>query len=244
MADFLRAIARDPVMFPEPEVFNPLRWIEPGYPTYQEPLTQYPTIINSTQFGYGRRTCLGQTVADEDLFMGIGSIAWLFKIEKVSSDNSGSNPDAKVNVAVDSEKVGPMNLSMNSKASISSEELNTGVDLKVSSHKTMEDVLVAKYEYPGTYPTPNDTDEKNATEKSTSEIKKPATTIDPTLDFTTLLIAKPLPFKFHLRPRDYERVTKVQNMFNEGLKNGDYRRSREFWGENQGKDKPLGWGKV
>jgi cytochrome P450 len=113
-------------MFPDPETFNPLRWIEPEYPTYQEPLTQFPTIINSTQFGYGRRTCQGQAVTDEDLLIGIGSIAWMFNISQKADD--ASIPDAtqphKVN------KIG-----INEKASISNEELNTGVN-KSSSRDT------------------------------------------------------------------------------------------------------------
>src|ERR1700753_1771384 len=76
------SISRDPAIFPAPETFNPLRWLEPEYPTYKEPLTQYPNILNMTQFGYGRRTCQGQTVTEADLLVGIGSIAWLFNISK------------------------------------------------------------------------------------------------------------------------------------------------------------------
>lgn len=96
------AISRDPTIFPDPESFNPLRWLESSYPTYQEPLTQYPTIINCTQFGYGRRLCQGQTVADEDLLIGIGSIAWLFDLSKHSDEaddesctDSGYDPQSE-----------------------------------------------------------------------------------------------------------------------------------------------------
>lgn len=241
-----RAIARDPTMFPDPEAFNPLRWVEPGYPTYQEPLTQYPTIINSTQFGYGRRVCQGQTVADEDLLIGIGSIAWLFNMEQASYQNS--DPKGEPNVVIDPEKVESKSLRVNEKASISTEELNAGVDLIDGMQPTMEDVILSKYSYPGSFPTLNHTEEKLPTEEPkkepTTEVKKVAKMIDPTLDFTTLLIAKPMPFKFRMWPRDTERATKVRDLCNESFQNGDYCNSREYWGENQGIDKPLGWGKV
>lgn len=220
-------------MFPDPETFNPLRWVEPGYPTYQEPLTQYPTIINSTQFGYGRRLCQGQTVADEDLLIGIGSIAWLFDIAQRPEDATVlvSEPE----VVADPESIENNSIGINEKASISSEELNTGVDEPKSP--TMEDMILSKYNYPGSFPTRVEKEDKTP-EKPKKSI------IDPTLDFTTLLIAKPLPFKFQLQPRDSERVAKVRALFNEGVEKGDYKPSREFWGENQGKNKEFGWGKV
>lgn len=228
-------------MFPDPEAFNPLRWVEPGYPTYQEPLTHFPTIINSTQFGYGRRVCQGQTVADEDLLIGIGSIAWLFNMSRTPQ----VQPSHKSipNVVVDPEKVESTSLGINLKASISSEELNTGVNLKDDFRKTVEEVLISKYSYPGSLPTLKKVDDE-VTGTPIAEVKKAAKTLDPTLDFSTLLIAKPLPFKFHMWPRDTERATKARNLFSESFENGDYNNSREYWGENQGADKPLGWGKV
>ncbi|PSN70117.1 cytochrome P450 2E1 [Corynespora cassiicola Philippines] len=234
------AIARDPTMFPDPEAFNPLRWVEPGYPTYQEPLTQYPTIINISQFGYGRRVCQGQTVADEDMLIGIGSIAWLFNIAR----NENTDPSLKEpNVVADPEKVEQQTLGMNGKASISSEELNAGVE---SKGPTMEDKILSKYSYPGSPETLGPEGDKSTAEKSKAESKKSSITekMDPTLDFTTLLIAKPLPFQFRLQPRTAERATQVRNLFQAGVENGDYSDSREYWGPNQGKDKPLGWGKV
>lgn len=211
------------MMFPDPETFNPLRWVEPGWPTYQEPLTQFPTIINCSQFGYGRRLCQGQTVADEDLLIGIGSIAWLFDISK-----------EPISAA-------PRSIGMNTKASISQEELNTGFDEPKSP--TMEDVLLSKYKYPGAF-SQDEVLEKEPAQKPKELSKFDPNNIDPTLDFSTLLIAKPLPFKFELQPRDRSRAAKVRKMFEEGRVKGEYKESREFWGENQGKGKPCGWSKV
>ncbi|KAF2477324.1 cytochrome P450 [Lindgomyces ingoldianus] len=251
------AIARDPAMFPDPETFNPLRWVEPGWPSYQEPLTQFPTIINSTQFGYGRRICQGQGVADEDLLIGIASIGWLFNIDRIpeSMPPSASGPSP----ATDSEKIEHFGVGMNEKASISSEELNTGIESKDAA-PTMEDVILSKYTYPGAYPEEGAKEEKTQKVRSrldsaNSQAEKPTekpkqekakNLLDPTLDFTTLLIAKPLPFRFNLSVRHdkRDRAQKVRELFTEALNNGDYKESREFWGENQGKDKPLGWGKV
>jgi hypothetical protein len=218
-------------MFPDPETFNPLRYMEPSYPTYQEPLTEYPTIINISQFGYGRRLCQGQTVADEDLLIGIGSIAWLFNIKRLSDDNTPI--PAEPAVVTDPEKVEKLSIGVNEKASISSEELNAGVEPK---SPTKEDILLSKFTYPGSASTLD--------EKSTKTAEEKTATIDPTLDFTTLLIAKPLPFKFDLTVRDSERARKARGFFQESFDQGAYKESRKYWGENQGKDKPLGWGKV
>ncbi|KAF2021900.1 cytochrome P450 2E1 [Aaosphaeria arxii CBS 175.79] len=219
------SIARDPELFPDPEAFNPCRWVEPSYPTYKEPLTEYPTIINSTQFGYGRRLCQGQTVADEDLLIGIGSIAWLFNLQR--NPDEITNSDATTpQVVSDPEKIEADTLGMNKKASISTEELSAGIE---SKKPTMEDEILSKYSYPGSDPTKPQSNQHLA---------------DATLDFTTLLIAKPLPFKFQLKPRDEERVKKVKAWFEEGSQRGDYRQTREYWGTNHGEGKPLGWGKV
>ncbi|KAK4508312.1 hypothetical protein PRZ48_002050 [Zasmidium cellare] len=81
------SISRDPEVFPEPDEWNPTRWLHSDYPTYQEPLTRYPTITQYSQFGYGRRTCQGMGVTEADLFVGLGSIAWLFSME--ATDETG-----------------------------------------------------------------------------------------------------------------------------------------------------------
>ncbi|KAK7179314.1 major facilitator superfamily transporter [Paraphaeosphaeria sporulosa] len=222
------AIARDPSMFPDPEAFNPLRWVEPGWPTYQEPLTQFPTIINCSQFGYGRRLCQGQTVADEDLLIGIGSMAWMF-------DMSKEHMPAAANVSSHS-------IGMNEHASISQEELDTGIEKFESC--TMEDVLLSKYTYPGAFPVGRDEGEEKRIDKGKELAEFDPAHTDPTLDFSTLLIAKPLPFKFELRARDGERADRVRKLFQEGCEKGEYKESREFWGEDQGKGKPCGWGKM
>ncbi|KAL5117698.1 hypothetical protein ACEQ8H_004446 [Pleosporales sp. CAS-2024a] len=231
------AIARDPDMFPDPETFNPLRWVKPEYPTYQEPLTQFPTIIHSTQFGYGRRTCQGQTVTDEDLLIGIGSIAWMFNIAPRPGDATTGSPDSV-------QPTKTPQIGINEKASISNEELNTGVDLDAPQDPTMEENNLSQYSYPGSKPAtkPEPDSEPAYQPLEWGDItQKPS---DPTLDYSILLIAKPIPFQFSLQPRDTMRATKIRALFEQGVQRGQYTGSREYWGPNQGRDKPLGWGKV
>src|SRR2546421_3377596 len=47
------AIARDPVAYPDPEAYNPARWLDPSFPTYKEPLTEFPKLMGHHQFGCG-----------------------------------------------------------------------------------------------------------------------------------------------------------------------------------------------
>lgn len=219
--DTCRAISRDPETYPDPETFNPLRWLKPEYPTYQEPLTQFPTIINSSQFGYGRRLCQGQTVADEDLFIGIGSIAWLFNISK----RSGDKPRVPKK---------PQHLTgINKKRTISNEELNAGLsttDLLSEKKITLELARPTRPFPPGYKP-----------KEWGHPSQKPA---DPTLDYSILLIAKPIPFQFDLKPRDAQRASKARHLFAEGLEKGHYSKPREYWGPDQGRGESIGWSKV
>lgn len=69
-------------MYPEPEVFNPDRWLSKEYPTYREPLTQHPNLNGYSQFGFGRRTCQGIPIVEQDLFLTMGGMAWAFDIRK------------------------------------------------------------------------------------------------------------------------------------------------------------------
>ncbi|TLS30281.1 hypothetical protein PpBr36_02187 [Pyricularia pennisetigena] len=75
-------LTRDESVYPDPETFNPDRWLNPAFPTYKEPLTQYPNLNGYSQFGYGRRTCQGIPIVDQDLFLSMGGLAWAFDIRK------------------------------------------------------------------------------------------------------------------------------------------------------------------
>lgn len=66
--------------------------MDPKYPTYKEPLTQYPTVINHHAFGYGRRMCTGVQVCDHELIVGIGGIAWACNISAKKDVNGRGIP--------------------------------------------------------------------------------------------------------------------------------------------------------
>lgn len=98
------SISRDPEVFPQPDDWNPTRWLHSDYPTYQEPLNKYPTITQYSQFGYGRRTCQGMGVTEADLFVGLGSVAWLFSMhgdeETVARAEAQPEPQPEVQTEV------------------------------------------------------------------------------------------------------------------------------------------------
>ncbi|KAK0615326.1 cytochrome P450 [Bombardia bombarda] len=75
------AFLRNPNKYPDPENFHPERWLEPGWPTYQEPLTQFPTIKGMSSFGWGHRQCLGMSLTQDELLVACGSLAWCFNLK-------------------------------------------------------------------------------------------------------------------------------------------------------------------
>lgn len=77
-----RSLARDPAAYPDPDTFNPARYLDPSYPTYREPLSEFPTIRGYHGFGFGRRICPGQEVAEAELLVACAALAWAFRLEK------------------------------------------------------------------------------------------------------------------------------------------------------------------
>lgn len=88
----IRAIARDPKRYPDPDVFNPDRWVNPEYPTFKAPLTEYPTIIGHHQFSYGKRACLGQQLGQAELLIACGAIIWAFNVVRKRDSNGDLVP--------------------------------------------------------------------------------------------------------------------------------------------------------
>lgn len=76
------AIHQDPELYPDPEDFKPERWLDPSFPTYREPLTVHPNLHNYSCFGFGRRICPGQNLAERSLYLLTARIAWACDISK------------------------------------------------------------------------------------------------------------------------------------------------------------------
>ncbi|KAF8549254.1 cytochrome P450 [Imleria badia] len=68
------AISRDPEVFPNPEKFDPRRWIDDNG-RLRNNMTSYP-------FGFGRRVCPGQHVANKSLYINLVLLLWSFHIEE------------------------------------------------------------------------------------------------------------------------------------------------------------------
>ncbi|KAG2131611.1 cytochrome P450 [Suillus bovinus] len=76
----LWAIANDSEVFPEPQKFNPQRWIDDAGRVRGD--------LKFFAFGFGRRVCPGQHVANRSLFINTALILWAFRLSE--------NPAAKI----------------------------------------------------------------------------------------------------------------------------------------------------
>ena len=66
------AIHRNPKEFPQPDVFRPERFLEQEAP--------YPNKKGHNAFGWGRRVCSGQQLAEAGLLLSFARILWAFDI--------------------------------------------------------------------------------------------------------------------------------------------------------------------
>jgi hypothetical protein len=76
------AFLRNPVKYPDPDSYRPERWLEPDWPTFQEPLTKYPMLKGMTSFGWGQRQCLGMSVTQDETLTGCGGLMWAFNLKR------------------------------------------------------------------------------------------------------------------------------------------------------------------
>ena len=79
---FCRAIFHDPVMYPEPDVFKPERFINPNGTLREDP-------VLTSSFGFGKRICPGRRLADTTLFITIASLLSVFNIKKSNGIDDG-----------------------------------------------------------------------------------------------------------------------------------------------------------
>lgn len=81
-----------PSQYPDGDNYRPERWLEPGWPTYQEPLTRYPNFREGHgmhSFGWGRRTCLGQHLVDDETFVFAAAVLWAFDLRPKTCPRTG-----------------------------------------------------------------------------------------------------------------------------------------------------------
>lgn len=76
----LWAIHRNPREFPEPDVFRPERFLD----GLERP---YPNKKGHNAFGWGRRQCSGQPLAEQGLFITIARMIWAFNMQPGLDEN-------------------------------------------------------------------------------------------------------------------------------------------------------------
>ncbi|KIJ62870.1 hypothetical protein HYDPIDRAFT_176296 [Hydnomerulius pinastri MD-312] len=76
------SISRDPIAFPDPEKFDPQRWLDQTGQLRAD--TRFYT------FGFGRRVCPGQHLANRSLYINLALLLWSFRISE--------RPDAPIDV--------------------------------------------------------------------------------------------------------------------------------------------------
>ena len=70
-------MVRDPAIFPNPDVFNPERYLEP----VDEHTAKLRDVRNYV-FGFGRRRCPGSFMIDASLWIAIASMLAAFDVSK------------------------------------------------------------------------------------------------------------------------------------------------------------------
>ncbi|EGN92976.1 hypothetical protein SERLA73DRAFT_11095, partial [Serpula lacrymans var. lacrymans S7.3] len=72
------AIAHDPDVFPKPDDFNPLRWLDKAGRLRDD--------MKFFNYGFGQRACPGQDLANHALFIATAHLLWAFRISEDPKD--------------------------------------------------------------------------------------------------------------------------------------------------------------
>ncbi|KAG1809606.1 cytochrome P450 [Suillus subaureus] len=75
------AICRDPIAFPDPEKFDPQRWLDSE--------GRLKDGMKSFTFGFGRRVCPGRHLAENSMYIALALLFWSFRFDQ--------RPDAPIN---------------------------------------------------------------------------------------------------------------------------------------------------
>jgi cytochrome P450 len=77
-----RAIHRDPGLWPNPDAFDPSRYLNHSASASDYINASDPTTRDHFSYGAGRRVCPGVHVAERSLFINIARVLWGFKLSR------------------------------------------------------------------------------------------------------------------------------------------------------------------
>lgn len=185
-----------------------------------------------SQFGYGRRICMGQGIAEADMFVGIAGMAWLFHLSKdFSSEMRSARKNAEASIV---NKLSRLFGFKESNIASSSKHTEPAATMPIDNKHLIEPQISEHSPLLGA----NRNTDRVPTEP-VIPLDNDATT-DPTLRFSHLLIAKPTPFRLKLEVRNRARAEQIQREFQAKSEKGEFPEERNYW-ENEAY---LGWGKV
>jgi cytochrome P450 len=82
---YRRAILHDPEIYPDPEVFNPERFLNKDGSLRDDP-------VISLAYGAGKRICPGRHFVDATLFIVVSSVLSVFDVTKARDENGHEIP--------------------------------------------------------------------------------------------------------------------------------------------------------
>jgi cytochrome P450 len=87
------ALSHDPIAFPDPDIFNPQRWLD------SEGRLKDNMNLKFISYGFGRRVCPGLHLANNSLYITLALLLWSFRIAQ--------RPDAPINTHAFSDVIIP-----------------------------------------------------------------------------------------------------------------------------------------
>ncbi|KAL3473182.1 cytochrome P450, partial [Aspergillus californicus] len=92
------SIHRNPRDFPDPDQFRPERFLDDRRP--------FPTKKGHSAFGWGRRQCSGQPLAEQGLFLTFSRLLWAFEM-RPALDSTGKEEKLDIFAFTESENIRP-----------------------------------------------------------------------------------------------------------------------------------------